>query len=96
MKASLYTNINKLSFYKTSIKYLSLIITTKGLKIEFKKINTVRNQKKPYNIRDILSFIGFANFYRIFIKGFSKILLLLTELTKNKKNFILQANSSPK
>jgi hypothetical protein len=32
--------------------------------------------------RDILSFLGFVNFYRCFIEGYSQITTLLTDLTK--------------
>jgi len=36
----------------------------------------------PQKVVDVQSFMGFANFYRQFIKGFSKIAKPLTDLTK--------------
>ena len=33
-------------------------------------------------MRDIRAFVGFANFYRDFIDGFSEIVMPLTALTK--------------
>jgi hypothetical protein len=39
----------------------------------------------PKSLRDVQSFLGFANFYRRFIKNFSKICRPLTESTKGKR-----------
>jgi hypothetical protein len=33
-------------------------------------------------VKEVQSFLGFANFYRQFIKDYSKIIVLLTNLTK--------------
>jgi hypothetical protein len=50
-----------------------------------KKIRTVTEWKKPATIRDIQCFLGFANFYRIFIQNYSKIAASLTRLTRKSK-----------
>jgi hypothetical protein len=39
-------------------------------------------------VKDIQSFLGFANFYRRFIEGFSRICRPMTELTKDKVPFV--------
>ena len=46
------------------------------------KVTAVRNWKDPPNIRELQKFLGFANFYRRFIKDFSKIAQLLHDLSK--------------
>ena len=46
--------------------------------MEEKKIDVVKNWPEPKSIRDIQVFLGFANFYRCFIQGFSRIAALLT------------------
>jgi len=38
-------------------------------------------------VRDVQSFLGFANFYRRFVKGYSTITVPLTELTKKGEEF---------
>lgn len=50
--------------------------------IEEKKIKVVKTWLKPKFIRDILVFIGFANFYQYFIKGFGKIVVPFTSILK--------------
>ena len=42
------------------------------------------DKSTPKTIKEVLSFLGFANFYRRFIEEFSKLALPLTELTKTK------------
>ncbi len=46
------------------------------------KVKTVLNWPAPKCLRDLQRFIGFANFYRRFIKGFSRIAGPLTTLMK--------------
>lgn len=50
--------------------------------MEEEQIETVKNWSKPTSIRDIQVFIDFANFYRRFIWGFSKIAAPLTSMLK--------------
>ena len=47
-----------------------------------KRIEAVKNQPKPTSVRNIQVFIGFDNFYRCFIQGFSKIAVPLTSMLK--------------
>ena len=46
------------------------------------KITGIRDWPTPTSIKDMRSFLGFCNFYRPFIKGFSKIARPLNELTR--------------
>jgi hypothetical protein len=46
------------------------------------KVQCIRDWESPRSLRDIQSFIGFANFYRQFIEGFSKIAKPLSNSTK--------------
>ena len=50
--------------------------------MEEDRIQLVRNWSELKSVRDIQVFVGFANFYRRFIRGFSKIAASLTELIK--------------
>jgi hypothetical protein len=46
------------------------------------KVATVRDWTTPANLREVRAFIGFANFYRRFIKDFASIAHPLHDLTK--------------
>jgi len=50
-----------------------------------KKIRTIIEWKKPATVRDVQCFLSFANFYRIFIRNYSKIVASLTWLTRKDK-----------
>ena len=50
--------------------------------MEVERIEFVRKWPEPKSVQDIQVFLGFANFYRRFIKGFSRIAALLTSILK--------------
>ena len=45
------------------------------------KVEGIKNWPQPAKVKDVRSFLGFCNFYRPFILGFSKIAKPLNELT---------------
>ena len=55
------------------------------VKMEQEKIKAVKEWKTPTKVKDMESFLGFANFYRRFIQNFSYITKLLNELKSKKK-----------
>ena len=88
-QAGLYLDINKCQFHVHEVKYLGLIITTSGLKMDSKKVNTIQQWKVPRCVKDVQAFLGFANFYRRFVHDYSKIAAPLTQLTKDsQKEFV--------
>ncbi len=53
-----------------------------------KKIEAIQEWKTPRSIRDVQSFVGFANFYRRFIRDFSAVIRPMMELTRKDTPFI--------
>jgi len=49
------------------------------------KVEAVLEWKTPTSLTEVQSFLGFANFYRRFIKDYSRIARPLTELTRGSK-----------
>ena len=45
------------------------------------KVQTMQDWPKPRKVKDIQSFLGFANFYQWFIDNYSDIVTPLTRLT---------------
>ena len=50
--------------------------------------------KTPLSVRDVQCFLGFANFYRKFIKDYSKVVLPLTQLTHKDQPFIWSSDAA--
>ena len=65
-KAGLQLDIDKCEFFVKEIKYLGLIITPENIKMDKKKLSTVFDWSIPENLKDIQSFLNFANFYKGF------------------------------
>uniref|UniRef100_A0A803TEK8 Gypsy retrotransposon integrase-like protein 1 n=1 Tax=Anolis carolinensis TaxID=28377 RepID=A0A803TEK8_ANOCA len=83
-EAKLYAKLSKCEFNKTQIDFLGYRISPEGLAMDPSKVSDVREWGVPQTRRQLQSFLGFANFYRSFIKGFAQITAPLTELLKTK------------
>ena len=92
-EAKLYINKKKCKQHTKSTKYLNFIITLKGLQVDLKHFKVVETWLKLIYIQDIRVFIGFINYYRRFIKYFSKIALLLTILIQKALNSARQESA---
>ena len=80
-------NILKCEFHIIKIKFLRLVVTSDGIKIDLKKIVQIKSWIKSKNGKDlkgIRGFLGFINFYRRFIKNFIKIVCFLYNLLIKK------------
>ena len=86
-------DVDKCEFHVTETKYLGLIISTDGIKMDSAKVEAIRNWSTPTCVKDVRAFIGFCNFYRRFVLNFSKIAGPLNALTK--KDAPLPFNWSP-
>jgi len=54
---------SKYNFNMKEIPILGVIVGKKQVKMEQKKIKAVKEWKTPTKVKDIKSFLGFANFY---------------------------------
>ena len=72
LENELYLDIDKCEFHKKEVKYLGLIISTEGIKMDPEKVSTILDWQTPQSVGDVQSFVGFASFYRRFIQNFSK------------------------
>ena len=57
--------------------FLKIIISTENIRMNFKKVKIIVNWQSSINFKEIQKFINFCNFYRRFIKKFSKIVRLM-------------------
>ena len=83
----LLVNKEKSEFYITKTVFLGYKISPSQIYIEPLKVEAIKNWPTPTNVIEVRGFIGFINFYRIFIKGYSNIARLLYTLTGKKAEF---------
>jgi len=84
---SFHLKPEKCEFHKTEVKYLGLIIGADSIKMDPSKVETVKAWPPPKNVLDVRAFFEFANFYCRFIKGYSKVVELLTWLRRKGQPF---------
>jgi predicted aspartyl protease len=78
----------KCEFHTHKTEYLGYIIAPEGISMDPEKVNAVKEWQQPTTVKGIQSFLGFANFYRRFIRDFSKITTPLTKLIWKDTPFV--------
>jgi hypothetical protein len=63
------------------------VILDKGLGIDPKKLEVVKDWLIPELTKGVRGFLGFANFIRKFIEKYSKIVVLLIALIQKDRKF---------
>ncbi|KAG0155742.1 hypothetical protein PDIDSM_2915 [Penicillium digitatum] len=86
-EAGLFAKLSKCEFCVSETKFLGTIIGEDGIRMDPDKIETIVNWKTPTCLTDVQAFIGFGNFYRRFIRDFSKVIAPLVRLTKKDVRF---------
>jgi len=86
-KYNLYFKRSKCDFNLKEILILGVVIGKGQVQIEEEKIKAVKEWKTLTKVKKVESFLGFANFYRRFIKNFSHIVKALNKL-KGKKEWM--------
>jgi hypothetical protein len=66
---------------------LGVIIGKNGIRMDPKKIEIIQNWQTPSCLTDVQAFVGFSNFYRRFVRDFSKIIALMIALTRREVRF---------
>ena len=86
IQAKLPIDIDKCEFHTQSTRYLGLIISNEGIRMDPAKVEAIQEWETPRTVKDVQAFLGFANFYRQFIFKYSKLAAPLTAITRNGPN----------
>jgi hypothetical protein len=84
----LYFKAKKCKFRKPKIKYLGLVVEEEELAMDPTKLKGILDWPAPKTVKEVRSFLGFGNFYRRFVKGFSHLAHPLNDLLKKDKKFV--------
>ena len=77
----LFLNPAKCEFHAETVEYLRFVLSPTGLSMDTAKVKVIQEWPTLQKVKDIQSFLGFANFYCRFIHGYSDIITLMTRLT---------------
>ena len=86
-KAGLYVKPQKCQFHVQEVSFLGYLISPHGIRMDPKKVEAVTSWLTPQSPHDIQIFLGFANFYRRFIKRYSHVTAPMTVLLKKAVRF---------
>lgn len=85
----------KCSFFQSSVKYLGHVVSRSGVETDPEKIASLKTWPVPQNLRELRSFLGFAGYYRRFVKGYSNIVKPLHGLTSGYPPHRKKSNLKP-
>ncbi|XP_011270565.1 hypothetical protein CAOG_08903 [Capsaspora owczarzaki ATCC 30864] len=75
-----YVKLEKSVFHSDSVLFLGYIVSKDGVKMDPAKLSAVLNWPVPETVHAVQKFLGFANYYRRFIKNFSGVITPITKL----------------
>ena len=84
-KAGLYAKVKKYKFYSKSVEYLRYILSS-GLTMSNDKVKIIQDWLKSKKVKNIQSFLSFANFYHQFIFNYSDIIILFSPERMSSKS----------
>ena len=71
---------SKCEFFRTQVTYLGHVVSEDGIKTDPEKLKVLEDWPIPKSVKDVRKFLGFAGYYRRFVKGFARIVRPLNDL----------------
>ena len=87
-EANLKLKPKKCTLFQKEVQFLGHVVSEQGISCDPEKLDTVQDWAVPTNVSEVRSFLGFANYYRRFVKSFAHIASPLTQLTKKDVPFL--------
>ena len=84
---NLYMKLEKCKWKVREVGFLGVVIGPEGIKMEEEKVKGVLEWLTPKCVKDVQKFLGLANYYCRFIKGFASIARLLYDMVKKDKKW---------
>ncbi len=87
-EAELQMNIRKCKLNVEETVFLEVIVSELDLRMNSSKVTVIVSWITSINLKETQSFVRFVNFYRCFIKNFSKLVKPFTQLTRKNTSFV--------
>ena len=92
IEKNLVLNWEKCHFMVNQGIVLGHVISNRGKEVDKAKIELISKLSPPTNVKTVRQFLGYAGFYRRFIKDFSKIAKPLYKLLEKDAKFVWEAD----
>ena len=79
---------SKCAFFRSEVQYLGHIISREGVATDPAKVVKVATWPVPTSKREVQQFLGFANYYRRFIRDFARVARPHHRLTEQTASFV--------
>ena len=86
-EAGLCLKPSKCQFHVQEVAFLGFLVGPTGVRMDPAKVEAITSWPTPESVHDVRVFLGLANFYRRFIKNFSKVATPMTALLKKNRRF---------
>lgn len=88
VEAEILLKPSKCRFGVEQVEYLGHIVSARGIAPDPKKVAKLKEYPKPTCINELRAFLGFAGYYRRFIRHFAMIAEPLFQLLKHDQKFV--------
>lgn len=88
LENQLYVKAEKCEFHCNTTSFLGYVVSAGAIQMDQQKVKAVVDWAPPTTRRELQRFLGFANFYRRFIRNFSALAAPLTALTSTAARFV--------
>ena len=78
----LYCKLKKCEFNQTELRFVGHIVGAKGIRPDPEKLSAVTDWPAPHDIHELRKFLGFTNYFRKFLRGYSQRTHPLTHLLR--------------
>ena len=87
MKEKFFASLKKYTFCTDKIVFLGFVVSAQCIQVDEEKVQAIQEWPGPKSVSQGHSFHGLASSYRMFVKNFSSIAALLTEVIKKNVGF---------
>jgi len=84
---NLYIKLEKCVWKARKIGFLGVVIGPNGIEMEKEKVEGVFSWPQLKNVKDVRKFLGLANYYRRFIKDFTRVARPMNMLTRKDEKW---------
>src|SRR5271170_8055094 len=85
-EAGLCLKPSKCQFHVQEVAFLGFLVGPTGVRMDPAKVEAITSRPTPESVHDVRVFLGLVNFYRCFIRNFSKVAApIMAQLKKNQR-----------